>query len=266
MIPRKLVIRGAGDLATGVAHRLVKAGFSVIMLEQPEPLVVRRGAAFATAVYKGKTTVEEIEAELCTDPEMIEELINKNIIPLFIDPQALLLTAIKPQIVIDATMRKENISINIDEFKMVIGLGPGFIAGFNAHAVIETMRGPDLGRVIYKGTAAKDTGIPASVGGYGKERLLKAPETGIFKPVREIGDLVSKGETIAYIGSTPVLAEIDGLVRGLLYPETSVTRGTKIGDIDPRGKAVNHFLISDKARSIGGAVLEAILHRFFFRH
>jgi xanthine dehydrogenase accessory factor len=264
MIPRLVMIRGAGDLATGVAYRLWYAGFKVVMLELEQPLVVRRTVSFASAVFDQKITVEGLKAELCSAAEDVSGCFARNSVPVLIDPQARALDSLNLKIIIDATMMKGNLITKITDAELVIGLGPGFTAGQDVHALVETKRGHDLGRVIYSGAAATDTGEPGLVGGYGRERLLRAPVEGIFKPAKEIGALIEKGELAATVDQTPIRAEISGLVRGMLYPGLKVSRGVKVGDIDPRGTEVDYLKISDKARSIGGGVLEAILNRYFF--
>ena len=264
MIPRQVFIRGAGDLATGVAHRLFMAGFDLVMLELPEPLVVRRPVSFASAVYEKKIVVENVEAILCSDRIKVKVANKNRKVAVLVDPEAFSIKKSRPKILVEARMKKTTELASLNDAELVIGLGPGFYAGRNVHAVVETMRGPDLGSVIYNGEAAKNTGIPGKVEGYGIERLLKATESGIFRPIREIGDIVKKGETLAYINESPVQSKINGMIRGLLYPGLEIEEGMKIGDIDPRGKEVNIYKISDKARAVGGAVLEAILHRYHF--
>ncbi len=263
MIPRKVVIRGAGDLATGVAHRLWHSGFLVIMLELPGPLVVRRNVAFASAVYEGSIEVENVRAELCPSPAKAGEYLERRVIPVLIDGEAKSLAFLEPSILIDAIMAKRNQVTIIDQADLTIGLGPGFTAGNDVHVVIETERGHNLGRVIHSGSAAEDTTVPGKISGYGIERLLRAPAGGIFRPVKEIGDTVGAGETVAFVDDRKINATISGLVRGMLYGGTRVAEGMKVGDIDPRGATVNYHLISDKARAVGGGVLEAILNRYF---
>ncbi len=263
MIPKTVVIRGAGDLATGVASRLWDSGFSVIMLELPKPLVVRRTVSFATAIYEGSIVVEDTRAEHCLDPGNIRNLLEHRIIPVLEDPNAKLITFLKPSIIIDAIMAKKKTSTRITHADLVIGLGPGFEAGKDVHAVIETKRGHNLGIVYYHGSAAKDTSEPGKIEGYGKERLLRAPVEGIFKPYKKIGDIVKAGDIVAAVDDYEIKAEIDGLLRGMLYHNLKVTAGMKVGDIDPRGETVNYHCISDKARAVGGGVLEAILNRYF---
>lgn len=263
MIPRKVIIRGAGDLATGVAHRLWNSGFSVVMLELPSPLVVRRTVSFASAVYENSITVEKVTAKLCQQADQVEQYIGQNIIPVIIDPDGSTLLKEKPLVLIDAVMAKKNTLTRINQAELVIGLGPGFSAGQDVHAVVETERGHNLGKVIYSGQAAADTGNPGVIGGYSSERLLRAPHSGSFEPKKDIGDIIKAGETVAVINSTEIRANIDGLIRGMLYPGIKVEGGIKIGDIDPRGKQVDYRAISDKARAVGGGVLEAILSRYF---
>ncbi|MDY6826752.1 MAG: selenium-dependent molybdenum cofactor biosynthesis protein YqeB [Bacillota bacterium] len=263
MIPRLIIIKGAGDLATGVAHRLCQAGFDPVMLELPEPLVVRRSVSFASAVYEKSVVVENIEAKLCSGVEEAKDLLAQKIVPVIIDPDAETVNILKPKILIDGIMAKKNTGTSRENAELVIGLGPGFTAGNDVDAVIETMRGHNLGKVIYEGSAIEDTKVPGEVAGYSRERLLRAPANGVFKPLKKIGDLVKTGDTVATVEETPLQAEIDGLVRGMLYPNLAVKRGMKVGDIDPRAEAVDCYTISDKARAIGGGVLEAILHRYF---
>ncbi|MGM0688180.1 MAG: selenium-dependent molybdenum cofactor biosynthesis protein YqeB [Bacillota bacterium] len=263
MIPRKIVIRGAGDLASGIAHRLFSSGFAVIMLELPKPLVVRRTVSFASVVYEGSIIVESVPAELCKSPEMVNEYFSRKIIPVLIDPDAKSLALLKPSIVVDAIMAKINRVTGIEDADLVIGIGPGFTAGRDVHAVVETKRGLDLGRVFYEGSAAEDTSEPGLINGYGKERLLRSTSGGIFKPLKKIGDLVEAGEIVASVGREDIKSAIDGMVRGMLYPGLDVKEGMKVGDIDPRGESIDYKSISDKARAVGGGVLEAIMHRYF---
>jgi xanthine dehydrogenase accessory factor len=262
MIPRLVLIRGAGDLATGVAHRLWQSGFELVMLEIDKPLVVRRTVAFAAAAYNKTVTVEGVRAEICPVVEEVREFLDRRTVPVLVDPEGVSIKILQPKIVIDATMAKRNLITKLSDAELVIGLGPGFAAGVDVHAVVETNRGHALGRVIYRGSAAGDTGEPGLIAGHGKERLLRAPANGTFKPLKDIGSLVEKGEVVATVDFTPIRAEIDGLVRGMLYPGLTVSQGVKVGDIDPRGLEVDCFTISDKARAIGGGVLEAILNRY----
>ncbi len=253
-----IVIRGGGDLATGVAVRLFRAGFSVMILEVDHPTVIRLPVSFARAVYEGKAIVEEIEAILIPSWEEVEKIIKLNKVPVLIDPEGSCIKKLSPTVLIDAILAKRNLGTTIGQAPLVIGLGPGFTAGKDVDVVIETKRGHNLGRVIYHGQAAPDTGVPGEVGGESKRRLLQAPVEGKNVPLRKIGDLVKTGEVIAEVEGVPLKAEISGVLRGLIYPESWVTKGMKVGDIDPRGIREYCFTVSDKARSLGGAVLEAI--------
>jgi xanthine dehydrogenase accessory factor len=264
MLPKLIMIKGAGDLASGVAHRLWFCGFNIVMLELNQPLVVRTNVSFASAVYEKSVQVESVKAVFCEDTEQASTAINNRSIPVLIDPEAKSLELFKPSVLVDGIMAKGNRLTRIDEAELVIGLGPGFSAGVDAHAVIETKRGHELGKVIYSGQAAEDTKEPGKIEGYGRERLLRAPQTGIFKPFKQIGDLVKKGDQVASVDGNKIYAQIDGLIRGMLYEGLEVNEGTKVGDIDPRGASVNYETISDKARAIGGGALEAILHRYNF--
>lgn len=256
----KVIIKGAGDLASGAAHRLLRAGFQVVMLELPRPLVVRRSVSFASAVFEGTVEVEGVTASLVDEKYQIGECWSRGVIPLFVDPEGTLIKEIKPHVLIDAVMAKRNVGTSITDAPIVIGLGPGFTAGKDVMAVVETKRGHNIGRVIYSGTAAANTGIPGEVGGYSSERLIRASAPGRFLPCKEIGEMVQKGEKVAVAGETPVIASVSGLIRGMLYPGLEVEKGMKVGDIDPRGREVDWRTISDKARSVAGGVLEAVLH------
>jgi len=253
-----IFIRGGGDLATGVAVRLFQAGFSVMILEVDHPTVIRLPVSFARAVYEGKAIVEEIEAVLIPSWEKAKETIKQGKIPVLVDPACYCIENISPAVLVDAILAKRNLGTRINQAPLVIGLGPGFTAGEDVDVVVETMRGHNLGRVYYQGQTAPDTGVPGEVGGESKRRLLRAPAEGKIIPLHKIGDLVKAGEVIAEVEGVPLKAEISGVLRGLIYPKSSVTKGMKVGDIDPRGIRDYCFTISDKARSIGGAVLEAI--------
>ncbi|OIQ58660.1 hypothetical protein MOTE_18480 [Moorella thermoacetica] len=255
-----VVIKGAGDLASGVAHRLHQSGFQVIMTEIPKPTVIRRAVAFAEAVYNGETTVEGVTARLVSDPESALAVTRQGEVAVLVDPRAGVIAALKPRIVVDAILAKTNLGTRIDQAPIVIALGPGFTAGKDAHAVIETQRGHYLGRVIWQGEAAANTGIPGEVMGYREERVLRAPADGVFRSCKAIGDPVRAGETVATVDGIPLRARISGVLRGILHDGLQVTAGLKAGDVDPRGERDYCFIISDKARAIGGGVLEAILH------
>ena len=253
-----VIIRGGGDLATGVAVRLFRAGFSVMILEIDHPTVIRLTVSFARAVYESKAVVEGIEAVLISSWEKVEDTIKQEKIPVLVDPKGSCIKKLSPTFLIDAILAKRNLGTTISQAPLVIGLGPGFTAGEDVDAVIETMRGHNLGRLYYQGKAAPDTGVPGEVGGESKRRLLRAPAEGQIVPLHSIGDIVKAGELIAEVEGVPLRAEISGVLRGLIYPQSWVTKGMKVGDIDPRGIREYCFTVSDKARSIGGAVLEAI--------
>ena len=253
-----VIIRGGGDLATGVAARLFRAGFSVIILEIERPTVIRLPVSFARAIYEGEAIVEGIDAVLTPTWEKAEVIIKKGKIPVLVDPEGSCIEKLSPGVLVDAILAKRNLGTRINQASLVIGLGPGFTAGEDVDVVIETIRGHNLGRVYYQAQAAPDTGVPGEVGGESKRRLLRAPAEGKIIPLHKIGDLVRAGEAIAEVEGVPLKVEISGVLRGLIYPQAQVTKGMKVGDIDPRGIKDYCFTISDKARSIGGAVLEAI--------
>ncbi len=253
-----VIIRGGGDLATGVAVRLFRAGFSVIILEIEHPTVIRLPVSFARAVYEGEAIIEGIEAVLISSWEEAEKITKLNKVPVLVDPKGSCIKKLSPTVLVDAILAKRNLGTRKDQAPLVIGLGPGFTAGEDVDVIIETKRGHNLGRVYYHGQAAPDTGVPGEVGGESKRRLLRAPAEGKIIPLHKIGDLLRAGELIAEIEGIPLKAEISGVLRGLIYPESWVTKRAKVGDIDPRGIREYCFTVSDKARSLGGAVLEAI--------
>jgi xanthine dehydrogenase accessory factor len=258
-----ILIRGAGEIASGVAHRLQRSHFKVCMIEIPHPLAVRRAVAFSEAIYEGEKKVEDVRAKFISKPEEIESVWKKGDIPILIDPDGKKTRNFsKPDVLVDAIMAKRNLGTQVNDAPLVIGLGPDFAAGKDVHIVIETNRGHDLGKMILKGTAEPDTGIPGEIGGYMMERLLRTMKKGIFHPQKSIGDRVNKGLVVAVVDDFPVIAKISGVLRGLLREGAEVRKGMKVGDIDPRSKRESCFTISDKARAIGGGVLEAVLYRF----
>lgn len=261
-----VAVRGGGDLATGVAWRLRRSGFQVVVLEVPEPTVIRRTVAFASAISQGSITVEDIKAVLADDVPHVYEILETGKVPVLADPECLSLKTLKPAVLVDAILAKKNLGTNRDMAPSVIALGPGFSAGRNGdcHAVIETARGHELGRVILDGPAAANTGTPGFIAGKSGERVLRSPVDGVFQAAAELGDLVKEGQIVASISGenpTPVdiRAPFDGKLRGILSSGIKVTKGFKVGDVDPRGAAVDEHLISDKARAVAGGVLEAIL-------
>ena len=256
-----VVIRGGGDLATGVVYRLHQAGFPIIVLELARPFVVRRQVAVATAVLQNNITIETLHAQLThTLAEALQLAQTTRIIPALIAPHFSPLTPhLSPTILIDARMAKYNIDTAITQAPLVIALGPGFTAGEDCHAVIETMRGHTLGRVIWRGTAVPNTGTPGIIAGKGAERVLRAPVAGKVNWRLEIGDLVHEGQVLGDVAGEVVVAPFAGVLRGLIAPGTAVPANLKIGDLDPRADRNACFTISDKALAIGGGVLEAIL-------
>lgn len=254
-----VVIKGGGDLGSGVAYCLVRAGMSVVITEIDRPTVVRRAVSFAQAVYSGRVEVEGVTAQRVESISEIPAILSSGNIAVVIDPTANIVRHIKPTVVVDAILAKKNTGTSMGDAPFVIALGPGFLAGVDAHAVVETNRGPSLGKVIYSGTVQADTGIPAPTAGYTHERVLRAPVDGVFLPMAAIGDIVSAGEQVGIVADIPVLSQIAGALRGLMHAEISVKRGDKLGDVDPRGDGALCFHISDKARIIGEGVRSAIV-------
>ncbi len=256
-----VLLRGGGDLASGVALRLHRAGFQVIIAELPQPLAVRRWVSFAEAVYRGRFTVEGITARLAADVQTARPILTDGDIPVLIDPAAECRHALQPAVLIDARMLKQPPEISLEAAPLVIGLGPGFTAGDNCHAVIETMRGHTLGRVIWSGTAEPDSSVPEAVVDRRTERVLRAPADGVLINHVEIGDHLETGDLIATVNDHALHAPFSGRLRGLLHAGVPVQRGLKIGDLDPRDDAHYCKTVSDKALAIGGGALEAILSR-----
>ena len=270
-----IVVRGAGDLATGTIHRLKKAGFRLLVLEAEHPAAIRRQVALSEAVYAGSARVEDVEAvrmdvdlaEKKNRKELLEQemerIWKKDGVPVLVDPAGLSIAALRPAVVVDAILAKKNLGTTKEMAPLVIALGPGFTAGEDVDVVIETKRGHNLGRVIRSGSAVPNTGIPGIIGGYGKERVMHAQAEGILRNAASIGDIVEARAVIAEIetenGTVPVEASLSGLLRGLIRDGSPVTKGFKIADIDPRKEELqNCFTISDKARCIAGSVLEVI--------
>ena len=259
-----IVVRGGGDLATGTIHRLWSAGLRVLVLEAEHPAASRRQVSLCEAVYEGETTVEGLRAVRVESLEAAEAVWAENAVPVLVDPKGSCLKQARPAVLIDAIIAKKNLGTTREMAPLTIALGPGFVAGQDVDVVVETKRGHKLGRIIREGAAAPNSGVPGIIGGYGAERVIHAPEAGIFRNRHAIADLVTAGETIAVIempnGNTvPVTTQIDGILRGLLRDGYPVTRGFKVADVDPRRSELeNCFLISDKARCIAGSVLELV--------
>lgn len=254
-----VLVRGGGDLASGAIYRLVKAGFPVIVTELAHPLAIRRTVAFASAVFDGETTVEGLTARRADSVGDVPAILAAGEIPVLVDEAGAGLDTIHPAVLVDARMAKRNLGTTIHDAPLVIALGPGFEAGRDCHAVVETHRGHFLGRVIRKGSAEPNTGRPGNVQGRGGERVLRAPADGWVTALATIGDTLRQGDRIAVMGEQVVAAPFDGVLRGLIHPSVPVKQGMKIGDLDPRAVREHCFTISDKSFAIGGGVLEAVL-------
>jgi xanthine dehydrogenase accessory factor len=256
------VVRGGGDLGSGVVYRLHRAGYPVVVTETEAPTVVRRGVAFGSAVYQDEVTVEDVTGRHAADFDEAVSILEAGDVAVLQDRSAAVADDMDPAVLVDAIMAKGKTDTGTrrDDADVVIGLGPGFVAGEDVDAVVETDRGHQLGRVFYEGTASAYDGEPGERRGYTHERVLRAPDAGQWETAVDIGDLVSAGDTVGYVDEEPVIAEIDGLVRGLVHDGLSVSAGAKLGDVDPRGESVDHEKISDKALSLGGGALEAVLH------
>lgn len=254
-----VVIKGAGDLASGVAVRLRRSGIKLIMTEIAHPTAIRRTVSFCRAVWENEATVEDVTAKLAMDAVEARAISETRDIAVLVDPDADCVAALKPDAVVDATLAKRNINTHITDAPVVIALGPGFTVGVDCHAVVETMRGHDLGRVLTQGSAMPNTGKPGNIAGYTQERILRAPCAGIWQTNYTIGSHVKQGEIVATVNRQPVYSTLNGVLRGLLPDGTPVTEGMKSGDVDPRDVAEYCATVSDKARALGGAVLEALL-------
>lgn len=261
-----VVVRGGGDLATGVAARLHRCGFGLIVLEIAEPLAVRRLVALAEAVYSDEIVVEELRGRRVDGVAEALRVIEAGGVPVMVDPKGTCMPDISPLGLIDARMRKAPNELGIRAAPLIVGLGPGFIAGVDCHAVVETQRGHHLGRVYWAGGAAPDTGVPEPVAGKGPERVLRAPRAGVLRGVRSLGDIVDAGEPVAAVDGVEIRAPFRGAVRGLLHDGLKVGEGAKVGDLDPRAEPKYCREISDKALAVGGGVLEALLANPDIRH
>ena len=254
----KILIKGAGDLATGIASRLYGAGHQILMTEIGTPLTVRRTVALSRAVYEKRAKVEEMEAFRADSEKEAKSILERGDIAVMVDPEAGCREWYRPDVVVDAILAKRNLGTKITDAAFVIGVGPGFTAGEDCHCVIETKRGHTLGNIIWRGSAIPNRGVRGNVGGYTIERLIRASADGIMEPRAKIGDIVEKSEVVALTGGKPVYAQMPGVVRGMLQSGVSVKEGLKIGDIDARAEVSHCYTISDKARAIGGGALEAV--------
>ena len=264
-----VLVKGGGDLATGVSHRLHRAGFPVVITEIENPTMVRRTVSFAECLYADEWRVEGVTSARADGETLAEKaqnaraILEASSIPVIVDPQAEVVAHLRPAVVVDAILAKRNLGTRIDDAEVVVGLGPGFTAGVDCHAVVETCRGHDLGRVILEGAAKPNTGVPGPIGGYTTERLLRAPKAGVFTSIAGIGDAVRAGEAVARVDDAEVTSAIDGVLRGLLRDGIEVPAGFKVGDVDPRAEPAHCHTISDKSRAIGGGALEAIMMFLF---
>jgi xanthine dehydrogenase accessory factor len=256
----RVLVRGGGDLASGVIYRLFRAGFHVVVAELPQPTVIRRAVAFAAAVFEDVVEIEGVTGRRVDSLEQALPVLVAQEVPVVVDPLGESISRWRPDALVDATLAKRNLGTTMGDAPIVVGVGPGFVAGVDVHAVVETKRGHYLGRVLLEGSAIPDTGIPGEVMGHTSERVLRAPCSGTLRGEKSIGDEVRAGETTAQVDSEPVIAKIDGVLRGLLADGLDVRDGMKVGDIDPRGIRDHCFTISDKALAIGGGVVEAILY------
>ena len=255
-----ILIRGAGDIATGIALRLHRAGMQVVMTDLPHPTAIRRTVCFSPAIALGAAEVEGVRAVCAKDVPHARALLAAGVVPVLADPDCLCRRELRPDALVDAILAKRNLGTALTDAPVVIGVGPGFTAGTDCHAVVETMRGHTLGRVIYDGAALPNTNIPGLIGGYAGERVLRAPADGVFHQILNIGDEVKAGDIAGEVDGQPMRCTIGGVLRGLLADGTSVHKGMKSGDVDPRCRPEYCATASDKALAVGGGVLEAILH------
>jgi len=254
-----VLVKGAGELASGVAWRLFRCGFGVVMTEVERPLAVRRTVSFCEAIYDGQATVEGVTARRAASVEDAGMMMVRGCIPVLVDPTARCRAALKPEAVVDAIMAKRNLGTSLRDAEAVIGLGPGFTAGRDCHAAVETQRGHTLGRVFYQGSALADTGVPAERGGVGVARVVRAPVAGAFRGIRQIGSLVEVGDLLGYVDEVPVVTGAAGVLRGLIRDGAPVSAGLKVGDVDPIADRQRCYTLSDKALAVAGGVLEALL-------
>jgi len=259
----KIVVKGGGEMASGVICRLFKSGFNKICVTDiSQPLAVRREVSFCEAVYDGQKVVEGVTVGLIESYDQVQGEWESGRIPIIVDPEAGVIDFLKPDVVVDAILAKKNLGTRIMDAPLVIGLGPGFCAGKDTHLVVETNRGHNLGRVLSEGEPEENTGIPGVIAGYAAERVFRGPREGRLKTLKDIGDFVEAGEVIAEVDGTPVKSQIKGVIRGMLRDGTRVWEGLKTGDIDPRGEKEFCYTVSEKARALGGSVLECILSHY----
>ena len=255
----RVVVKGGGDLGSGVAWRLHRCGFKVLITDVAQPTAIRRTVSFSSAIFDGFATVEGEVGRLIEHTSQAQDCWASHQLAVIVDPEARVVGEMKPDVVVDAILAKKNLGTRIDDAGAVVALGPGFTVGVDCQAVVETNRGHNLGRVIWQGSAEPNTGIPGTISGESARRILLAPVSGMFHEERHIGDPVKAGEVIAFVGTYPVLSRLDGVVRGLLHDGLYAPQGMKIGDVDPRGVVSHCFTISDKSLAVAGGVLEAML-------
>jgi xanthine dehydrogenase accessory factor len=259
----RILIRGAGEMASGVATRLYRSNFRrILMTDVQQPLAVRRSVSFCEAIRTGIHAVEEIRAQRVESLSEVPSVWIAEALPVIVDEENIVKDIFSPDILVDAVMAKKNTGTRLTDAPLVIGLGPGFVAGEDVHCVVETNRGQNLGRLLHVGSATPDTGIPGSIAGHTADRVLRAPCNGVFRAKLGIGDHVQAGSEIGKVANEPVTSQVSGVVRGLIGEGLTVPTGLKIGDVDPRGEYAYCVTVSEKARSLGGSVLEAILARF----
>jgi xanthine dehydrogenase accessory factor len=256
-----VIVIGGGELGSAVSHRLVRSGMCVAVVDIKRPTCIRRNVCFAMACIEGAKEVEGVRAEHVATIREANSAVIRGVLPVLTGDFRKIAARLEPDVFVDARMLKRDQDISVELAPLVIGLGPGFVAGGNVHVVIETKRGHNLGRLIYEGSAEPSTGVPAEIGGFSKERVIRASESGIFESRAKLGAIVRKEQVVGVIaGGVDVLAPIAGLLRGLISDGAEVRRGQKIGDVDPRGSSVDPTTISDKGRAVAGGVLEAVMH------
>ena len=253
------VIRGAGDLASGIALRLRRSRIQVVMTDITRPTAIRRTVCFSQAIVHRETVVEDVTARRAEGAARALELLQDGVIPVLADPEGRCIPELRPDAVVDAILAKRNLGTRITDAPVVVGVGPGFTVGEDCHAAVETMRGHYLGRALYQGSAQPNTGIPGLIGGFAGERVLRAPADGVFHQLLDIGAQVKEGDIAAQVGGVPMVCTLTGVLRGILPEGTPVRRGMKAGDVDPRCEPEHCRCASDKALAVGGGVLEAVL-------
>ena len=258
----KVLIRGGGEIASAVAHKLALSHFRVCLTEIPQPVAVSRGVAFCEAIYDGEKEVAGVVARLVSSPDEIYRVWQEGKLAILVDPEAKIKDILKPDVLVDAMMARKNLGTSMTDAPLVIGVGPSFYASRDVHIVIETNNSENLGKVILTGKPEPYNGVPLDVGGFTEERVLRVPGRGLFRPVKKMGDLVTAGEVVARVGDYPVKAKIDGVLRALIRGGIEVEEQIKLGEVDPRGDGELCYAIRPRMRTIAGGVLEAILYHY----